>query len=142
MLDRRVNAHGLSVQLDQPRLHSLPLSLARMLFHCPRDLDTAPGVLALTYVRSGIVPTMRTFEEADCPPIEVELRRVALAPPRESSQTPAPALYITALADVQQARLAPCPEPVDARRRRDHFAAVGLIEVLPLRPRQPTHSAA
>ena len=50
---------------------------------------------------------------------------------RTCRQARAPAPCRAALADVQQARLAPCPEPVDARRRRDDLAAVGLIEVLP-----------
>lgn len=66
------------------------------------------------------------------PPVEVELRRVALAAPCEIVEARSPSACISALADVQQARLAVCAEPVDARRRRDDMAAMGLIEVLPL----------
>jgi hypothetical protein len=90
VLDRRVNAHGVVVQLDQPCLDLPPLSLVRVLLQRPRDLDMAAGVLALADVRGGIVTAVRPLGEADRPPVEVELRRVALAAPREIVETRAP----------------------------------------------------
>ncbi len=132
VLDRRGNAHDLAVEPDQPFLGGPPIRLVRVLLQCPRDLDMAPGVLALTDVRGGIVTAVRALSEAGRPPVEVELRRVALAAPREIVETRSPSACISALADVQQTRLAPCPEPVEARRRRNDMAAVGLIEILPL----------
>ena len=132
VLYRRFNAHGVVVQLDQPCLDGPPLSLVRVLLHRPRDLDMAPGVLALAHVRGGVVTAVRALGETGRPPVEVELGRVTLTPPREIIQTSASALCIPALADVQQAGLIPRPEPVDAWRRRDDVAAMGLIEVLPL----------
>src|SRR6266568_4975393 len=98
--------------LDRRFLAGPPVRLVRVLLQCPRDLDLTSGVLALADVRSGIVTTVRALGEAGRPPVEVELRRVALAAPREIVQARAPA---------------PC---------RNEVAAVGLVENKPPRPGQ------
>jgi hypothetical protein len=54
---------------------------------------------------------------------------MALATPREIVQARAPTACLPALADVQQARLVPRPEPVDAWCGRNEVTAIGLIEV-------------
>ena len=55
VLDRRVKAHDLAVQPDQPCLRIPVLSCVRMLLQCPRDLYAASGVLELAQVRGGVV---------------------------------------------------------------------------------------
>jgi hypothetical protein len=69
VLDRRVKAHGLAVQLDQSCLDSPPLSLIRVLFQRPRYFYPTPGVLALADVRGGIVTAVRALGEAGGPPV-------------------------------------------------------------------------
>ena len=67
VLDGRVKARDLAVPLDQPCLHGPPLSLLRVFFQGPRDLDMTPDVLAPADVWSSVVTAVRPLGEADRP---------------------------------------------------------------------------
>jgi hypothetical protein len=102
-----LEAHDLVVQPDQPILGGPPFRLVRVLLQCPRDVDAAPGVLALAHVRGGIVTAVRALGEVGRPPVEVELRRVALTAPCEIVGTRSPSACIS----VETKR--PVQEPAD-----------------------------
>jgi hypothetical protein len=82
VLDGRVIALDLMVQLDQACLDGSPLGLFRMLFQRPRNLDSTASILTLAEVRGGVVTTVRAFDQPGLPPVEIEAGGVALTSPR------------------------------------------------------------